>query len=74
MVISRQVAQVAADFHLLDMPFSKEPDWIFRTSEAWLDKMKTIQFDTNEKAQLYERIKRLNLEDEYKQLKYDSPS
>ena len=70
MKISKQVAQVAADFHLLDMPFSKEPDWIFRTSEAWLATMKKIQFGDTKNAQLYERIKSLNLEDEYKQLKY----
>ena len=32
--ISRSIAKILADFHILKMPFSKEPKWLFRTIET----------------------------------------
>ncbi len=33
MVLSREIARVMARFHTLEMPFIKEPQWLFETTQ-----------------------------------------
>ena len=63
--ITRSVAEKLADFHMLKMPVSKEPKWIFNLTEAMLDSSEKIVFKDQDKQRLHETVKSFDLRSEY---------
>ncbi|GAB0095267.1 choline/ethanolamine kinase [Sergentomyia squamirostris] len=66
--ISVKIAEKTAEIHSLDIPVSKEPDWLWSTMERWLKSVETIlfKFDTSnpDEAEKAERLQRVNFREE----------
>lgn len=43
--ISLKIAEKMSEIHTLDIPVSKEPDWLFLTLSRWLNNVETIMND-----------------------------
>ena len=67
--ITRKIAEKLADFHMLNMPFSKEPSSLYKVTEAWMDSSEKVEFKDLAKKKLYETVKSFNLRSEYFKLK-----
>lgn len=44
--ISMKISEKMAEIHSLDIPVSKEPDWIWKTTERWLVSVENV-FNNN---------------------------
>lgn len=70
--ISSKIAEKMAQIHCLDIPVSKEPDWIWNTSNRWLQIVENILNNCktkNEKeAKNAEYLKKINFREELKWL------
>jgi choline/ethanolamine kinase len=67
--LSREIAKVTAKFHTLEMPFIKEPHWLFDTTAKYLRKIKDIQFTNEKDMKMFQQLQTFNFEEEFKQLK-----
>lgn len=67
--LSREIATVMAKFHILEMPFIKEPHWLFDTTAKYLRKASECKFNTDKDIKAYEVLTGYNLDNEYQQLK-----
>jgi len=54
---------------MLNMPVTKEPTWIYKATEAWLDSSEKVDFKDPAKQSLHETIKSFDLRSEYFKLK-----
>lgn len=45
--ISSKIAEKMAEIHCLDIPVSKEPDWIWKTSHRWLVSIENMLNNNN---------------------------
>ncbi|KAK7160494.1 hypothetical protein R3I93_008210 [Phoxinus phoxinus] len=61
--ISAEIASKVARFHGMEMPFNKEPKWLFATIDRYMEQVKTIKFVREA------HIKKFN-----KLMKYDLPA
>uniref|UniRef100_A0A9J8AYV9 Ethanolamine kinase n=1 Tax=Cyprinus carpio carpio TaxID=630221 RepID=A0A9J8AYV9_CYPCA len=61
--ISAEIASKMARFHGMEMPFNKEPKWLFGTIDRYMEQVKTIKFVREA------HIKKFN-----KLIKYDLPA
>jgi choline/ethanolamine kinase len=67
--LSRQIAKVTAKFHTLEMPFIKEPHWLFDTTAKYLRKVKEVQFTRDSDIELFKKLSTFDFDDEFTQLK-----
>ena len=68
---SKWIAQAAARFHVLEMPLSKEPRWMFDTAESLLKKIPHLKFNNEEDTKRHQKVLSYNFEEELVQLKYE---
>lgn len=70
--ISSKIAEKMAQIHCLDIPVSKEPDWIWNTSNRWLQIVEKIltncKTKTEKEAKNAEYLKKINFREELKWL------
>ncbi|XP_055372074.1 choline/ethanolamine kinase-like isoform X2 [Condylostylus longicornis] len=67
--ISMKVAEKMADIHSLDIPVSKEPDWVWNSMNRWLKTIEAILKDIKEEQlpelkSKIQRIKSINFKEE----------
>lgn len=67
--LSRSIARVMARFHTLEMPLSKEPRWLFETTQKYVKQMAEITFTNEADIQRYQKILSYDLTNEFKMLK-----
>ncbi len=47
---SSTIASILARFHILEMPFVKEPRWLFDTILRYMNQIETLEFDDEKKV------------------------
>lgn len=67
--LSREIAKVMARFHTLEMPFIKEPQWLFDSTVKYIKQTNETKFTDDKENKQYAKLMSFNLENEYKQLK-----
>lgn len=67
--LSREIAQVMAKFHTLEMPFIKEPHWLFDTTSKYIKQSHDISFSSEKDTKRLSKLLSFNMENEYRQLK-----
>lgn len=67
--INCQIANIMAQFHSLDMPFIKQPNWLFDTTLKYMKQIREIEFSKENDIENFKRINSFNLENEFFQLK-----
>lgn len=77
--VTVRIAQKMAEIHSLDIPVSKEPDWLWSTMNRWIQNVDTILCnyvpgsgggdDDKKRHEQMERFKRINFRAEIKWLK-----
>lgn len=67
--LSRMIARVMARFHTLEMPLSKEPRWLFDTTQKYLKHISELSFTNEADIKRFEKIKSYDLSNEFKMLK-----
>ncbi|RNA14177.1 choline kinase alpha isoform X2 [Brachionus plicatilis] len=67
--LSRSIAKVMARFHTLEMPFIKEPQWLFDSTVKYIKQTNEIKFTDEKDIKQHAKLMSFNLETEYKQLK-----
>ena len=66
-ITSRKIAKILAKFHALEMPFVKEPKWLFDTTTRYLKKIETsVRFSNQEEMLKFEKLLSYNLQEEFK--------
>lgn len=72
--ISSKIAEKMAQIHGLDIPVSKEPDWLWNTSNRWLqiveETLNNCKTKTEKEAENAECLKKINFREELKWLKH----
>ena len=63
------IARVAARFHALDMPISKEPEWMFDVTENLLKSLPDLVFTKEEDIKRYQQLLSYKLGNELAQLR-----
>ena len=66
---SQMIARVAARFHVLDMPISKEPEWLFNMTENLLKSLPDLVFTTEADIKRYQQLLSYDLGNELAQLR-----
>lgn len=67
--VSASIAVALAKFHTLEMPFSKEPRWLFETTVKYLKQVSNIKFTNQKDIKKFNLLKSFNLENEFDQLR-----
>ena len=67
--LSREIAQVMGKFHTLEMPFIKEPHWLFDTTAKYIKQVHDVKFTEEKDIKQFEKLCSYNLDSEFKQLK-----
>ncbi|XP_066448328.1 choline/ethanolamine kinase isoform X2 [Eleutherodactylus coqui] len=67
--ISSEIAQKLARFHMMEMPFNKEPVWLFKTMEKYMTEISTISFTKADLVEKFEKLKSFHLNEEMQSLK-----
>ncbi|XP_073435414.1 choline/ethanolamine kinase isoform X1 [Dendrobates tinctorius] len=67
--ISSEIAQKLARFHMMEMPFNKEPVWLFKTMEMYLSQISSLSFTQAALVEKFNKLKSFHLEEEMKSLK-----
>ncbi|XP_063756297.1 choline kinase alpha isoform X2 [Eleginops maclovinus] len=67
--ISAEVAEKMAKFHVMRMPFNKEPKWLFGTMEKYLSQVMRLNFTRESHLRRYNRLLSYNLLQEMDMLK-----
>ena len=66
---NQSTARAVARFHSLDIPVSKEPDWIFNFLNELIEQSKTLALKNQSDMEKYQKFNSFNLENEIKNLK-----
>jgi choline/ethanolamine kinase len=66
---SCQIAQVMAQFHTLEMPFVKKPNWLFDTTSNYINQIKQHTFSDELDVKRFNKLKSFHLEKEFSELK-----
>lgn len=66
---SRSIAKVMARFHTLEMPFIKEPQWLFDSTVKYIKQTNETKFTNEKDIKQYTKLMSFNLENEYNLLK-----
>lgn len=68
--ISTKIAEKTAEIHSLDIPVSKEPDWLWCTMERWLLTVETVlskfQATNADETMQLEKLRQINFRQEMK--------
>ncbi|XP_055712875.1 choline/ethanolamine kinase isoform X3 [Phlebotomus papatasi] len=68
--ISTKIAEKTAEIHSLDIPVSKEPDWLWCTMERWLKTVESVlskfQATNDDEALQLEKLRQINFRQEMK--------
>ncbi|XP_071362924.1 choline kinase alpha isoform X1 [Trachinotus anak] len=67
--ISAEVAEKMAKFHLMRMPFNKEPKWLFGTMDKYLNQVMRLNFTRESHLRRFNRMLSYNLPQEMDILK-----
>ncbi|CAJ0920713.1 unnamed protein product, partial [Ranitomeya imitator] len=67
--ISSEIAQKLARFHMMEMPFNKEPVWLFKTMEKYMSEISSLSFTRAALVEKFNKLKSFHLEEEMKSLK-----
>ncbi|XP_033941962.1 choline kinase alpha isoform X1 [Pseudochaenichthys georgianus] len=67
--ISAEVAEKMAKFHVMRMPFNKEPKWLFGTMDKYLSQVMRLNFTRESHLRRYNRLLSYNLLQEMDLLK-----
>ncbi|XP_075437547.1 choline/ethanolamine kinase-like, partial [Ascaphus truei] len=67
--ISREIAVKLARFHGMEMPFNKEPAWLFRTMERYMSRISSLSFTQDALVGKFEQLKSFGLEEEMQRLR-----
>lgn len=68
---SRGIARTLARFHRLEIPFTKEPRWLYETTMRNIKRIESdIGFDEPKDLEKFEKIKSFNLKNEFLKLMY----
>jgi hypothetical protein len=63
---SEKIAKMLAKFHALEMPFVKEPRWLFDTTSRYLKQIDTnVRFSNPEDIQKFNKLINYNLSNEF---------
>lgn len=57
-----------ARFHALEMPFIKEPHWLFDTTKKYIKQLRDVEFSKEADLKRYQKLKSFNLDAEFFQL------
>lgn len=66
---SSQIAEVMAQFHTLEMPFIKKPNWLFDTTYNYMKQVEHLEFTDNNNIERFNRLKNFNFEQEFDELR-----
>lgn len=66
---SSEIARIMAQFHTAEMPFIKEPNWLWNQFKGLFLKTRNLNFTDESKAEKYAKIQSSNLEREYQELR-----
>ncbi|XP_061236396.1 choline kinase alpha-like isoform X2 [Neopsephotus bourkii] len=67
--ISAEIAEKMARFHGMNMPFNKEPKWLFGTMEKYLNQVLRIKFTRESRTRKLNKLLSYNLPQEMKNLR-----
>lgn len=67
--ISSEIAEKLARFHKMEMPFNKEPVWLFKTMEKYMAQISSLSFTQADLVEKFNKLKSFHLEEEIKSLK-----
>ncbi|GCC22947.1 choline kinase alpha [Chiloscyllium punctatum] len=67
--ISAEIAKKMATFHRMTMPFNKEPTWLFRTMEKYLQQVMRISFTRESHVRVFHQLLNYNLPQEMEKLR-----
>ncbi|XP_043561859.1 choline kinase alpha isoform X1 [Chiloscyllium plagiosum] len=67
--ISTEIAKKMATFHRMTMPFNKEPTWLFRTMEKYLQQVMRISFTRESHVRVFHQLLSYNLPQEMEKLR-----
>uniref|UniRef100_S4RYQ3 ethanolamine kinase n=1 Tax=Petromyzon marinus TaxID=7757 RepID=S4RYQ3_PETMA len=67
--LSAQIATKMGHFHLMQMPFNKEPRWLFDTMTRYLDQVMTLNFSREVQIRKFNKLLAFNLVQEMDSLK-----
>lgn len=66
---NQSTARAVARFHSLDIPVSKEPDWIFNFLNELIKQSKAVTPKNQSDMEKYQKFNSFNLENEIKDIK-----
>ncbi|CAL8358627.1 unnamed protein product [Lota lota] len=75
--ISSEIASKVARFHRMQMPFNKEPKWLFGTIDRYMDQVMELKFTREAHMKKYNKLMKFNLPaelDSLRQLLAATPS
>ncbi|XP_063782696.1 choline/ethanolamine kinase [Pseudophryne corroboree] len=67
--VSSEIAEKLARFHKMEMPFNKEPVWLFRTMEKYMTQISSLSFTQPALVEKFNKLKSFNLEEEMQSLR-----
>uniref|UniRef100_A0A8C2JY54 Ethanolamine kinase n=1 Tax=Cyprinus carpio TaxID=7962 RepID=A0A8C2JY54_CYPCA len=67
--ISAEIASKMARFHRMEMPFNKEPKWLFATIDRYMEQVKTIKFVREAHIKKFTKLKKYDLPAELENLR-----
>ncbi|XP_063305247.1 choline/ethanolamine kinase [Pelobates fuscus] len=67
--ISREIAEKIARFHGMEMPFNKEPIWLFSTMDKYMSQISSLSFTQDHLVEKFNQLKSFHLEEEMKNLR-----
>ncbi|XP_041442570.1 choline/ethanolamine kinase isoform X4 [Xenopus laevis] len=67
--MSSEIAEKMARFHKMEMPFNKEPVWLFRTMEEYMSQISSLSFTQKDHVEKFNQLKSFCLEEEMQNLK-----
>lgn len=59
--ISAEIASKVARFHRMQMPFNKEPKWLFGTIDKYMDQVMKLNFTREAHVKKYKKLMKFNL-------------
>ncbi|XP_075905318.1 choline/ethanolamine kinase-like [Nelusetta ayraudi] len=68
-IISAEIATSLAHFHNMDMPFNKDPEWLFGTIDKFMNQVMKVNFVHEASQKKYERLIKLDLPAELESLR-----
>lgn len=65
-----KIAEVMAQFHSLEMPFVKKPNWLFESTISYINQAHHIKFTNENDIIRFKKLQNYNLEQEFNELRY----